>query len=57
MSGSCTIVAMNWIFCCMPLESSSTFLLSQGRSSILSSQPAMRSFAVSRPTSLIAARK
>ena len=25
-SGSCSRVAMNWIFCCMPLESSSVFL-------------------------------
>ena len=57
ISGSCTIVAMNWTFCCIPLESSSTFLLSHGRSSILSSQSPIRSRAFSRETSLIAARK
>ena len=25
-SGPCMTVVMNWTFCCMPLESSSTFL-------------------------------
>ncbi len=57
MSGSWMIVAMNWIFCCMPLESSSTFLLSQGLSSIFSSQPSIRWRARVLETSLIAARK
>ena len=32
-SGSCRSAAMNWIFCCMPLESSSVFL---GMASVIS---------------------
>ena len=56
-SGSCSTVAMNCAFCCMPFESSFVFFLRQSASPSRSSQGPSRFSASLRPIPLIAAMK
>ena len=55
--GSCSRVAMNWIFCCMPLESSSTFLPTQSAMPRRVAHCSERRFASASAQSLESAKK
>ncbi len=56
-SGRCSTVLMNWTFCCIPRDSSSTFLSAQPPSPSRSSQRLARSTAVPLGVPLSSARK
>ncbi len=51
-SGSCKTHVMNWIFCCMPLESSSHFLSATSPSSTEASHRSTRGFTTESGTPL-----
>ena len=56
-SGSCSSVAMNWIFCCMPLESSCVFFSMDSAISIRSHHWRARLFAVAASSPCSCPRK